>query len=75
MSNAIFVEGFWPHFYARGRFMKYSMSVRIETGRYSRPRLEIHERIPLCSENRNTTFGGLGPLMEDDIRQKTTFDG
>ena len=23
---AIFVEGFWPEFYARGRFMKYSMS-------------------------------------------------
>ena len=26
-NHAIFVEGFWPEFYARGRFMKYSMSV------------------------------------------------
>ena len=26
-NHAIFVEGFWSHFYARGRFMKYSMSV------------------------------------------------
>ena len=26
-NHAIFVEGFWPDFYARGRFMKYSMSV------------------------------------------------
>ena len=25
-NHAIFVEGFWPDFYARGRFMKYSMS-------------------------------------------------
>ena len=25
-NHAIFVEGFWPGFYARGRFMKYSMS-------------------------------------------------
>ena len=25
-NHAIFVEGFWPNFYARGRFMKYSMS-------------------------------------------------
>ena len=27
-NHAIFVEGFWPDFYARGRFMKYSMSVK-----------------------------------------------
>ena len=26
-NHAIFVEGFWVEFYARGRFMKYSMSV------------------------------------------------
>ena len=26
-NHAIFVEGFLPDFYARGRFMKYSMSV------------------------------------------------
>ena len=25
-NNAIFVEGFWPEFYARGRLIKYSMS-------------------------------------------------
>ena len=25
-NHAIFVEGFWPDLYARGRFMKYSMS-------------------------------------------------
>ena len=25
-NHAIFVEGFWPEFHARGRFMKYSMS-------------------------------------------------
>ena len=25
-NHAIFVEGFWPDIYARGRFMKYSMS-------------------------------------------------
>ena len=25
-NHAIFVEEFWPDFYARGRFMKYSMS-------------------------------------------------
>ena len=25
-NHAIYVEGFWPEFYARGRFMKYSMS-------------------------------------------------
>ena len=25
-NHAIFVEGFLPEFYARGRFMKYSMS-------------------------------------------------
>ena len=25
-NHAIFVEGFWPEFYARGRFMKFSMS-------------------------------------------------
>ena len=25
-NHAIFVEGFWQDFYARGRFMKYSMS-------------------------------------------------
>ena len=25
-NHGIFVEGFWPEFYARGRFMKYSMS-------------------------------------------------
>ena len=25
-NHAIFVEGFWVEFYARGRFMKYSMS-------------------------------------------------
>ena len=25
-NQAIFVEGFWPEFYARGRFMKYPMS-------------------------------------------------
>ena len=29
---AIFVEGLWPEFYARGRFMKYSMSVGIRYG-------------------------------------------
>ena len=27
-NHAIFVEGFWPDFYARGRFMKYSMSAK-----------------------------------------------
>ena len=27
-NHAIFVEVFWPDFYARGRFMKYSMSER-----------------------------------------------
>ena len=26
-NHAIFVEEFWPEFYARGSFMKYSMSV------------------------------------------------
>ena len=25
-NHATFVEGFWPEFYARGRFMQYSMS-------------------------------------------------
>ena len=25
-NQATFVEGFWPEFYARGGFMKYSMS-------------------------------------------------
>ena len=25
-NHAIFVEGFWPELYVRGRFMKYSMS-------------------------------------------------
>ena len=29
-NHAIFVEGFWPEFYARGRFMRYSMSVSCE---------------------------------------------
>ena len=29
-NHAIFVEGFWPDFYARGRFMKYSMSARVQ---------------------------------------------
>ena len=24
-NHDIFVEGFWPNFFARGRFMKYSM--------------------------------------------------
>ena len=30
-NHAIFVEGFWPEFYARGRFMKYSMSDVVDT--------------------------------------------
>ena len=39
------------------------LALRIETGRYSRPRLEIHERIcPLCSENRIQR--GLLPQIE-----------
>ena len=25
-NHATFVEGIWPEFYARGRFMKYNMS-------------------------------------------------
>ena len=28
-NHTAFVEGFWPEFYARGRFMKYSMSVSL----------------------------------------------
>ena len=28
-NHATFVEGFWPKFYARGRFMKHSMSGEI----------------------------------------------
>ena len=30
-NHATFVEGFWPEFYAHGRFMKYSMSVQRTT--------------------------------------------
>ena len=31
-NHAIFVEGFWPDIYARGRFMKYSMSALKDQG-------------------------------------------
>ena len=42
-----------------------ALALRIETGRYSRPRLEIHERIcPLCSENRIQQ--GLSPQIETE---------
>ena len=33
-NPATFVEGFWPEFQARGRFMKYSMSERIRDKGY-----------------------------------------
>ena len=30
-NHAIFVEAFWPDFYARGRFVKYSMSGEVNS--------------------------------------------
>ena len=34
-NQTTFVEGFWPEFYARGRFRKYSMSGYIRTYNYN----------------------------------------
>ena len=42
-----------------------SLALRIESGRYSRPRLEVHERIcPVCSDNKIQQ--GLEPEIEDE---------
>ena len=43
-----------------------SLELKIETGRYARPRLEVHERIcPICTENRQ--HKGLEPEIETEI--------
>ena len=43
-----------------------SLAIRIESGRYSRPRLEIHERLcPVCIDSR--TQQGLAPEIENEI--------
>ena len=42
-----------------------SIALRIESGRYSRPRLEIHERLcPVCTESRIQQ--GLAPEIENE---------
>ena len=42
-----------------------SLALRIETGRYSRPRLEIHERLcPVCTESKIQQ--GLAPEIENE---------
>ena len=55
-------------FYQRKHLAKIrlgSLALRIETGRYSRPRLEVHERIcPICSETRIQR--GLLPQIETE---------
>ena len=56
-------------FYQRKQFAKLrlgSLELRIETGRFSRPRLEIHERLCLiCSEKRSQN--NLEPEIETEI--------
>ena len=56
-------------FYQRKLFAKLrlgSLELRIETGRYARPRLEIHERICLlCSENKRKN--NLEPEIESEM--------
>ena len=56
-------------FYQRKQFAKLrlgSLELRIETGRFSRPRLEIHERLCLiCSESRRKN--NLEPEIETEI--------
>ena len=43
-----------------------SLALRIESGRYSRPRLEIHERIcPVCIKNKIQQ--GLAPEIENEV--------
>ena len=51
-NHAIFVEGFWPDFYARGRFMKNSMSVITQLKKCVKEQSWAFYKSPLHSESK-----------------------